>query len=110
MPASNRVMIHKLQNAINQYGGRILYEKSQFFSKDQNRPITIYKICQSLDTETKHKKEKLFESTSMIQIVFFLRDIWCYIQGQEIPTDNAEWELIKAKKCIDYSLVKIEGR
>lgn len=111
MPASNRVMIHKLQNAINQNGGKILYEKSQFFSNEQNRPVTLYKICQAITTDTgNHKKEKLFESTSMIQIVFFLRDIWCYIRGQEIPTDNAEWEIIKQKKGIDYSLVKIEER
>ena len=108
MPASNRIMIHKLQNAINQNGGKILYEKSQFFSIDQNRPINIYKICQSLGTATKHKKEKLFESTSMIQIVLYLRDVWYTIQGQKLPTDNAEWENIKAKKHIDYTLIKIE--
>lgn len=106
MPASNRVMIHKLQNAINQNGGKILYEKAQFFSEDQNRPITVYKIAQALGS---HQKEKLFESTSMIQIVFFLRDIWYVMQGKELPTDNAEWETIKAKKHIDYTLFKIEG-
>ena len=110
MPASNRTMIHKLQNAINQNGGRILYEKTQFFSEDQNRPVTIYRISQATITDTgKHKKEKLFESTSMIQIVLFLRDVWYTIQGEEIPTDNEMWEAVKANKHIDYSLVKVGG-
>ena len=110
MPASNRTMIHKLQNAINQNGGRILYEKSQFFSEDQHRPVTIYRISQALITpEGKHKKEKLFESTSMIQIVLFLRDVWYTIQGEEIPTDNDMWEAVKANKHIDYSLISIGG-
>ena len=110
MPASNRVMIHKLQNAINQNGGKILYEKSQFFSDEQNRPVTLYKICQAVTTDTgKHRKEKLFETTSMIQIVLYLRDIWYIMQGQELPTDNEEWEAIKATKHIDYSLFKTGG-
>lgn len=110
MPASNRTMIHKLQNAINQNGGKILYEKSQFFSDKENRPVTIYRICQSIITDTgRHKKEKLFETTSMIQIVLYLRDIWYIMQGQTIPTDNEEWEVIKANKHIDYSLFKTGG-
>lgn len=109
MPASNRVMIHKLQNAINNHGGRILYEKTQFFSTDQKRPVSLYRISQSLevDENTKRKKEKLFESSSMIQVVLYLRDLWYFISGQEIPTDNEMWEAVKAQKHIDYSLVKI---
>ena len=105
MPASNRTMIHKLQTAINQHGGKILYEKTQFFSDDQNRPITIYKIAQALG---QRKKEKLFESTSMIQIVFYLRDVWYTMLGKELPTDNEEWETVKKNKHIDYSLIIVE--
>lgn len=108
MPASNRTMIHKLQNAINQHGGKILYEKSQFFSEDQNRPITIYRLSQALEVQNKkHKKEKLFETTSMIQIVLYLRDLWFYMNSWDIPTDNETWEKVKATKHIDYSLVII---
>ena len=110
MPASNRTMIHKLQNAINSSGGKILYEKAQFFSQDQDRPVSIYKISHAVESSPgKTKKEKLFESTSMIQIVLYLRDVWYTIQGQEIPTDNESWEAVKANKHIDYSLIKIGG-
>lgn len=109
MPASNRTMIHKLQNAINQHGGKILYEKSQFFSEDQNRPITLYKISQSTELTTgKHTKIKLFETTSMIQIVLYLRDVWYLMNGKELPTDNEMWEEIKKVKHIDYSDVEVE--
>lgn len=111
MPASNRTMIHKLQNAINQYGGKILYEKSQFFSDDQNRPITIYRISQSIIADNgRNKKEKLFETTSMIQIVLYLRDVWYTMNNKELPTDNAEWETVKANRHIDYSLVIVEDK
>lgn len=109
MPKSNRTMIHNLQNAINQHGGRILYEKTQFFSDTEHRPVTIYRISQSTESITgKHSKIKLFESTSMIQIVFYLRDVWYTISGQELPTDNPDWELVKANKHIDYGLILLE--
>lgn len=109
MPASNRTMIHRLQNAINGRGARILYEKAQFYSKDQKRPVSVYKLSQSLEDEVsgKAKKERLFESTSMIQLVLYLRDLWYYINGWEIPKDNETWETVKANKHIDYSLVVI---
>ena len=92
-------MIHKLQQAINEKGQRILYSTSQFYSKDQNRPVTVYYIKQSVyDDETgKSKNVELFKSTSQIQIVLFLRDIWFEINGWEIPTDNEQWNKIKAK-------------
>ena len=109
MPASNRTMIHKLQNAINQNGGRILYEKSQFFSEEQNRPVTLYRISQSMTSDTgKKTKLKLFESPSMIQIVLFLRDVWYTMNNKELPTDNEDWERIKELKHVDYDLIKAE--
>ena len=52
--ASNTVNIHKLQNAINMRGHKILYATSQFYSTQQDRPITIYQIKQAVvDEETK---------------------------------------------------------
>ena len=111
MPASNKTMIHRLQNAINQHGGRLLYETGQFFSEEQNRPVTLYKITQSITTPSgKTKREKLFESPSMIQIVLYLRDVWYTMTDQELPTDNAMWEVVKIKKHIDYTLVKINKK
>lgn len=97
--ASCSVNIHKLQNAINQKGYKILYNTTQFYSNKQDRPITMYLVKQAVfDDETgKHKNVELFKSTSQIQIVLFLRDFWFEINGWEIPTDNEQWNAIKEK-------------
>jgi len=97
--ASNSVNIHKLQSAINMRGHKILYSTSQFYSSQQDRPVTMYYIKQAVwDEETKKNKNvDLFKSTSQIQILLFLRDMWYEINGWEVPTDNETWEAIKAK-------------
>lgn len=97
MANSNSTMIHKLQTAINSKGCKILYQTSQFFSEEQNRPITMYYIKKAVWDETKGKNvnEPLFHSTSQIQIVLFLRDMWYELNGMELPTDNEEWNNIR---------------
>lgn len=95
--ASNSVNIHRLQQAINGKGLKVLYNTTQFYSDKQDRPVTMYIVKQAIyDDETgKHKNVELFKSTSQIQIVLFLRDMWFEINGWEIPTDNAQWNSIK---------------
>ena len=101
MANSNSVMIHKLQQAINSRGYKILYNKTQFYSDKQNRPITQYTIRQVVDnkeetaTNKKHTYLELFKSCS--QIVLFLRDFWYQINGWEVPTDNQMWNEAKQK-------------
>lgn len=98
--ASNSVMIHKLQQAINGRGMKILYSTSQFYSNQQDRPVTMYQIKQAVyDEDTgKYKHVELFKSVSQIQIVLFLRDMWFEINGWEIPTDNQVWNKMKEKR------------
>ena len=95
--ASNSVMIHKLQQAINGKGGKILYNTSQFYSENQNRPVTIYHVKQAIFDEEKGKNlnVELFKTTSQIQVVLFLRDLWFELNGWEIPQDNEIWNEIK---------------
>lgn len=101
MPASNTTMIHKLQTAINQKGGIILLDKTQFYSDEQERPVTIYKVC-TKNFET-GKKEVLFSSPATIQIVLYLRDYLFWIEGKEIPVGNEMWDEIKKQKGIVFS-------
>lgn len=103
MPASNVSMIRKLQMAINQKGGVILLDKSQFFSDEQNRPVTLYRVCTR--NEQTGKKQRLFETPSQIQIVLYLRDYWFLMNGKELPTDNTMWEEVKQKKHISYGVL-----
>ena len=97
--ASNTTSIHKLQTAINAKGYKILYSTSQFYSHQQDRPVTVYQLKQAVyDEETKRTHSvELFKSTSQLQILLYLRDMWYEINGWELPTDNPMWEDIKRK-------------
>ena len=102
MANSNSVMIHKLQNAINSKGYKILYNKTQFYSEQQKRPVTQYTIRQVVDTDDtatnkRHSYLELFKTCSQIQVVLFLRDFWYEINGWEVPTDNEMWNEAKQK-------------
>ena len=97
--ASNSTNIHRLQKAINNKGGAILYNTTQVYSFEQNRPITIYIVRQAVYDETKKRSRavELFSSASQIQILLFLRDYWFQMNGWEVPTDNEMWN--KAKEA-----------
>ena len=97
--ASNTVMIKKLQQAINMHGDRIMYSTSQFYSEQQNRPVTVYHIKRAVWDNDKGKfvNQELFKTTSQIQIVLFLRDIWYEMNGKPVPTDNEEWNKRKSE-------------
>lgn len=100
MAQSNSVMIHKLQRAINDnFGQKILYNKTQFYSEQQDRPVTMYVLKQATwDSKRKRNRNiELFSTTSQIQVVLFLRDLWYELNGWEVPTDNEEWNKAKAK-------------
>ena len=105
--ASNSTTIHKLQRAINAHGGRLLYSTAQFYSWEQNRPITVYQIRESYWDENsgKTKSKELFKATSQIQIVLFLRDYWYNMNGWEVPTTNEKWNKIR-ERLADKSLTE----
>lgn len=90
MPSSNSTMIYKLQVALNSRGMRILCNRSQFFSDQQNRPVTMYKVSQSRHNPQtgKNTHVELFNSASEIQIVLFLRNLWYAVNGKAIPETN----------------------
>lgn len=104
---SNKAMIHKLQTAINMHGGCILIDKIQFYSAEQDRPISLYKICEpgeyiNPEKNARRRKDILFTTPSQIQVVLFLRDYWYHMNDKEIPTDNEMWEQIKKEKGIVF--------
>ena len=100
MPTSNRAMIKKLQKGINQrFKEKILFNKTQWYSHTQDRPVTTYVIKKAYWDEQKKRtvSTELFHSTSEIQIVLFLRDYWFELNGWEVPTDNEMWNKAKQK-------------
>ena len=95
--ASNSKMIHKLQHALNERGLKILYQTQQFYSEDQQQPVTCYVVKQAKKKKKKQRNinVELFKSFSQIQIVLFLRDLWFEVNGQELPKDNEVWNKIR---------------
>ena len=95
--ASNSTNIHRLQQAINNKGGAILYNTKQFYSFEQNRPITVYIVRQAVYDKVKKRSVsmELFSSTSQVQILLFLRDYWFQMNGWDLPTDNEMWNNAK---------------
>ena len=90
MPRSNSDMIYRLQVALNSRGLKILSNRSQFYSEEQKRPVTLYKVSQSrFDTVSgKSRHVELFNSYSQIQIVLFMRNLWYAANGRDIPPTN----------------------
>lgn len=97
--ASNITNIKKLQRAINSKGEKILYTTNQWYSEEQQRPITTYTIKKAVwDPERQRNYNvDLFKANSTIQILLFLRDYWYELNGMEIPTDNEEWNTIRQR-------------
>lgn len=76
----NSVM-KKLQRAILQKGLIIKIGTSQFYSKEQNRMITIHILStrityQNTHGEWKEKDYEILRSASQIEVVNCLNDIW----------------------------------
>ena len=96
---SNSAMIQKLQRALNMRGMRIMYSTSQFYSAEQDRPITIYSIKQAIWDEDKGKfiNQELYKNTSQLKILLYLRDIWYTVNGRELPPADEQWESERRK-------------
>lgn len=99
MPQSNSRMIHKLQQALNdKFEARVLVNKQQFYSGDQDRPVTFYVVKKAVfdSKKNRYSSVEIFKTMSEIQVVLFLRDMWYELNGWEIPTDNETWNKLKA--------------
>jgi len=94
--------IKKLQRAINEnFGAKILVNKTQYYSKDADRVLELLVIKKAVWDEEKQrfKNIELFSSASDVQIVLWLRDYWYELNGWEVPTDNDDWN--KAKQAYE---------
>lgn len=91
--------IMKLLQAINfQYNEKLLYNTSQFYSKDQQRAITVYTIKKAIVTEDKYTESvEVFKSTYRLHVLLFLRDYLYQLEGKELPTDDEKWNEYKKK-------------
>lgn len=100
MGTNFKVMAKKLQNAINdKFHERIIINKQQFYSEQQDRPVTFWVIKKTIYDAGKERNQyiELFSTMSQVQVVLFLRDYWYELNGWDVPTDNEIWNEAKAK-------------
>ena len=99
-------IIKTFQRAFLSKGIPIIYHTTQFYSTRQKRLVTQYHLKKSItDPETgRTSGEEIFNTYYQLYIVFFLRDLWSYVNGKEIDTSNEIWESYKQKHD-----VRIEG-
>lgn len=92
-------IIRKLQTAINTKGEMITYHTSQFYSKEQNRPVTKYTIMKAdVDEDTgRTVNREIYSTYSHIRVVLFLRDYWFKLNGIPLPQDNKMWNELRPK-------------
>lgn len=105
----NRNIIKKLQMGINQkFGEQLLYERRQFYSKQQQRPINMYIIKKTVfnPVDNTVSTVELFKSASQIRVILYLRDYWYELNGWEVPMDNTEWNMIKVKEGLAESVLR----
>ena len=92
---NERVLLKKLQTAVNrQFDVKIVLNTVQFYSDKENRPINIYSIKQ----KTKNGYTELYKSSSLIQLLLFIRDYWYILNNWDLPHDNEMWEQIRKVK------------
>lgn len=105
----NRNTIKKLQLAINQkFDEQLLYDRRQFYSNAQQRPINTYQIKKTVFNHAKDREEtvELFRTSSQVQVILYLRDYWYELNGWEVPMDNPEWNMVKAKEGLTESVLR----
>ena len=101
--ASRKGMIKTFQLAFNQAGFPILYHTTQFYSLRQNRPVTQYHLKKVvIDEETgRSQGVEIFSTYYQMYLIFFLRDLWDYINGRKLDTSNLYWEEYKKKNNVN---------
>ena len=97
--ASNMIQISKkLMTALNVVKGHsLMFSYKQFPARDGTIK-TLFIINHGVWDEKKAKMvtEEVFSSTSMVRIVLFLRDLWFLANGWELPTDQPQWNAVRA--------------
>ena len=91
--------IKTFQRAFDSIGFPILYHTTQFYSTQQHRPVTQYHIKRVIiDEDTKRSgSEEIFNTYYQMYVIFFLRDLWDYLNGRQLDTTNSFWESYKQK-------------
>lgn len=97
--ASRVGQIKTFQRALDSIGFPIVYHTTQFYSVKQHRPVTQYHIKKVIIDEENQRagSEEMFNTYYQMYVIFFLRDLWDYLNGRPLDTTNLFWESYKQK-------------
>lgn len=100
MATNLKGLIHKLQTACNdRFDARLLFNRTQVYSEKFGKTVTFLCVRKAtIDPKTGKKKNiELFNTTSELYVVMFLRDYWYELNGWEIPESDEGWEREKKR-------------
>lgn len=82
----------RLRIALNQRGYNLTISKRQFLGNN-NALINLYIVAQAVWDDERHKyyNSDLYSTSSRLKLVFYLRDLWYFENGWELPTDDEMW-------------------
>ena len=85
------------------YGTHIVINTKKFYVPEFDTPITMYSVRDTFKSrDGTYEDVELFKTTSMIQVVLFMRDLFYGLSGQEIPvSDDEKWNKARAKNDVD---------
>lgn len=92
----------KLITALNKgYDMKLLYTTREFMGSE-GYPHTMYGISQAVwdEDRRKYSSQKIYETASLIRLVFYLRDLLFLAQGKKLPMDNEMWNEKRPKELL----------
>lgn len=93
-----------LIKALNVNGANILYNRREFMGVE-GIPHTMYSISRAYwDAEKgKYGSRKIYESASLIRVIFYLRDMLFLEQGKPLPMDNVDWNKLRPDDLLTHA-------
>jgi len=88
----------KLMQALNANGCKLTFNVKEFMGVE-GKPVKYYSVCAAEWNENRHKYDsrELYSTTSLLRIVFYLRDMWYSLNGWDLPTDQKQWNELREK-------------
>lgn len=87
--------INKMMLFLNKtYGMHLVHDHVKFYG-DDNRPMTVHFIRDSYKGKEGKYSNEVYRSSSLVFVVFFLKDLMDYMAGRELKADideNYAWQ------------------
>ena len=92
----------KLRLALNSRGYNLTISTKQIMGKDETL-VNLYVVAQAVYDEERRKyyNVDLYTTSSRLRVVFYLRDLWYYENGWELPTDDERWNVTRKELLVN---------